>query len=691
VKRLPMLVEYLRSFGMRVVIAAATVALAFPVLSLADVTGTTTLAANTRLNLDTGSTVASGGDLLWNGSTLTPQGSATAGVLPGLTGSAAYGGLTSGQLAIFAVLLSSAAISGGSAPSGAILVVHTNGGNYAKLLVTSNSGGSLGLQYTTYGASGGGGGGGGNSGPSITDVQNAATNIPSGLPNGALAQGALFVVKGANLGPATFTQAAAFPLPKSVGGTSITVTVGSTTVDCIMFYSLARQVSAILPSTTPTGAGTLKLTYNGQSASFQIKIVQNNIGIYTVSQSGSGDAIAFLNSDSTLISPTHAANAGDVLVFWGTGLGPVNFDETQPATQSDMSNVPLHVYIGGQEAQINFRGRNGCCSSADSIYVTVPAGVVGCAVSVVMQIGNMVSNGTSIAVGQNGRTCTPVNPQVPVGFTGTYKVGGVFLERTVETTAGILGGPPTNTKVDAGGATFEKITYTSGAPTGAQLDVNSYGSCSISNYQQGSTPPTAGGGTVTPLDAGPSITVNGPGSFGTKTLQKSTIGGFSIYGGLFDQTATTLVPGAYMFTGPGGADVGQFTANYTLPAIFTWTDQSTITTVNRASGVTVHWTGGNPSGYVTISGFSTYYGGTAAATVIASFTCNARVSDGSFTVPPAVLLALPPSGSSTPGGAVLPGSLSVESLDYQVFGPPPGLDVAVIDSIFAYGTSVTYQ
>jgi uncharacterized protein (TIGR03437 family) len=678
---------------MRLVLASAIVALTLPGLSLADVSGTATLTANMTLNLDAGSTGTSGGDVLWSGSALTPQGSATAGVLPGLTGAAAYGGLTSGQLAIFAVLLSSSAISSGSASVGAILVVHTNGGNYAKLLVTSNSGGSLGLQYTTYGATGGGGGGGGGNAPSITDVQNAASNVPSGLPNGGLAQGALFVVKGSNLGPATFIQQTAFPFTTSIGGTSIQVTVGSTTVDVIMFYSLARQVAGILPSKTPTGTGTLKLTYNGQSTTFPIKVVSNNVGIYTVSTSGTGDAVAFVNADAQLITPTHAANAGDVIVLWGTGLGPVSLDETQQvgSNQADMPSVPLHVYIGGQEAQVNFRGRNGCCTSVDSIYVTVPAGVVGCAVSVVMQIGNMVSNGTSIAVGQNGRTCTPINPQVPVGFTGTYKVGGVSLERTVQTTAGILGGPATTTKLDAGAATFEKITYTTAPPSGSQLDVNSYGSCSISNYQQGSTPATSNGGTVTPLDAGAAITVNGPGTFGTKTLQKSTLGNFIFYGGQFDQTATTLVPGAYTFTGPGGADVGQFTANYALPAIFTWTDQSSITTVNRANGVTVHWTGGNPTGYVTISGSSTYYGASAATTVVASFTCNARVSDGSFTVPSAVLLALPPSGSSTSGGPVIPGQLLVESFDYQVFGPPPGLDAAVIDSIFVYGTSVTYQ
>jgi hypothetical protein len=63
--------------------------------------------------------------------------------------------------------------------------------------------------------------------PMITAVENAATNIPPGLPNSAIAQGALFVVKGANLGPANYTQATAFPLPLVIGSTSITVSVSS--------------------------------------------------------------------------------------------------------------------------------------------------------------------------------------------------------------------------------------------------------------------------------------------------------------------------------------------------------------------------------------------------------------------------------------------------------------------------------
>src|SRR5579885_2281497 len=51
--------------------------------AFADVSGTANLTANQTLNLDTGSTGSSGGDLLWNGSTLAPQGAPPPGSFPG--------------------------------------------------------------------------------------------------------------------------------------------------------------------------------------------------------------------------------------------------------------------------------------------------------------------------------------------------------------------------------------------------------------------------------------------------------------------------------------------------------------------------------------------------------------------------------------------------------------------------------
>src|SRR5258708_4896543 len=74
--------------------------LAFPIAALADVTGKPTLSANTALNLDTGATAASGGDILWSGSSMTPQGNATA-VNFGSLGSQGFDFLTQSSLSGF--------------------------------------------------------------------------------------------------------------------------------------------------------------------------------------------------------------------------------------------------------------------------------------------------------------------------------------------------------------------------------------------------------------------------------------------------------------------------------------------------------------------------------------------------------------------------------------------------------------
>ena len=521
--------------------------------------------------------------------------------------------------------------------------------------------------------------------PAINYVENSATNVPAGLPNSGIAQGSLFVVKGKNLGPAAVIVANSFPLQTTLGGTSVTVTVSGTTVNAIMYYSLASQVAAILPSSTPVGDGTLTVTYNGGSATAPIEVVQNNIGIFTVSQSGTGDAIAFLNADNGLITPTHAANPSDVIVFWGTGLGPVTSDETQPAVQTNMTDIPLQVYIGGQQADIVFQGRNACCSSVDTVYVTVPLGVSGCAVAVNMIIGDMVANTTTIAIADSGRTCTPVNPNLSVSGTGTYTYGGFSLERVVQSQT--IGGITTTAKNDAVGGSFLQVTYSGAYVQGSQMDINSYGSCTVATQIAGQSVPQTPLSTVHYLDAGASIALSAP--FGNRNVARTASGG---YESILDQSASTLTAGTYTFMGSGGADVGPFTGTFPLPALFVWTNQSSVKTVSRSDGVTVNWSGGDPSGYVTVSGQSIAYGSTSANSVIVSFTCTARASDGSFTVPPSILMALPASAAAPGSQTLTLGGLAVSGTSApQSFPAPPGIQYASLSTLFAYSGSVTYQ
>jgi len=118
-----------------------------------------------------------------------------------------------------------------------------------------------------------------------TAVVNVASFANPNLPNGNIAQGSMFTVFGTNIGPAALAQVSAFPLPAQLGGTSIKVTSGGVTVDCIMIFSIAGQVGAVLPSRAPAGDGTLTLTFNGQAgAPIPITVVAHSFGTFGINQ-----------------------------------------------------------------------------------------------------------------------------------------------------------------------------------------------------------------------------------------------------------------------------------------------------------------------------------------------------------------------------------------------------------------------
>jgi uncharacterized protein (TIGR03437 family) len=535
--------------------------------------------------------------------------------------------------------------------------------------------------------------------PSITAVQNAASYIPAGLPNSGIAQGSMFVVKGDKLGPASIVIATSFPLSTTISGTSVQATVGGRNVPCIMYYTLDKQVAAILPSSTPVGTGTLTVTYNGQtSAPAAITVVANNFGMFTISQSGSGDAIAFLGSN--LLSPTAAAHPGDTVVFWGTGLGPVTDDETNAAKGGNLTNVPLEVYIGGKAANILYRGRNACCTSVDTVYAVVPAGVAGCVTPVTMKIGSLVTNTTTIPVATSGSTCTPTSISQGdlnnVLGKDTFSVGGVSLVHSVTVTPAFNIPPVTipamTVKTDVGGGTFVKVKNTQGAAgLSSSFDITTYGACTVSTLV------SSGSSTTVPglaqwLDAGSALSVSGPA--GPKTLAKTTTGTILLYSGTLDSNGNYLNAGQYMITGPGGPDVGPFTVSLTLPEQLVWTNQEAISTsgVNRANGVTLNWTGGDPAGYVQITGSSSV-GTTAANRVSVLFTCTARTSDKTFTVPPIVLLALPPSATQTVGtiSIPIPGSLGISSYGTPIPFQASGLDIGGASAVSISASAVSYQ
>jgi len=615
-----------------IAIAFIALAWALPVAALADVTGTPTLAAGAYFSFDTGTTSSSGGDILWSGTSLTPQGSAGAYNLGNL-GLATYSTL---PLSTFSALPSSfftkSAIAIGSLPVGEVLAVKTNGGNYTKVAVTAVSGTSISLEFDTFGV---------NSGPTITQILNNYGLVPVGFTNSGIAQGSLFIIKGSGLADpaaqAVLWKFANGPLPTTSNGASVKVTVGSTTTVPAFYYSMASQLALVMPSNTPLGTAQVTVTYNNQTSTpFSIQVVQSAMGFDAYFGTGSVLGVATNNASGALYNYTSSIPPGTTVVLWGSGLGADPTRDTTYSTSNINQILGLsHIYIGGLDATIAYQGPSGY-PGLNQVNVTIPQGVApGCNVSLVgVSSSGVPTNFLSLPIG-NGVCSDSV-----FGTTGTQLQNGSgqttvntgFVEMFQETGPATSGSGTQTSNLAIG--IFESVT---GASYGSSSGSVSIGGCVVvqSVSTSGSLP------TVTYLDAG-SLSVTGPS--GTVAMPEPTMGLYEA------QLASGFISpgGTYTFKGTGGtgaASVGPFSTSVTFPnPPLVWSNTANFATVTRGSGATFQWTGGTPGTYVIMAGSST--GTTTGA--FANYTCIAPVSAGSFTVPSYVLSALPAgTGNST--------------------------------------------
>lgn len=166
--------------------------------------------------------------------------------------------------------------------------------------------------------------------PAITTVYNGASWVPPGLPNSGIAQGSIFTLIGTGLGPSTLQEVQNYPLPTTQGlaGTTIQVKVGGVTENCIMIYTFATAVAAILPSATPIGAGTLTLSYQGGTSSIAIQVLAANFGTFTLNEGGTGPGVV-TDANYNVITMINPAHPGQPLILWGTGLGAVTGDRSE--------------------------------------------------------------------------------------------------------------------------------------------------------------------------------------------------------------------------------------------------------------------------------------------------------------------------------------------------------------------------
>src|SRR5260370_23064658 len=190
-------------------------------------------------------------------------------------------------------------------------------------------------------------------------IVNAATYTPAGLPGGGVGRGSIFSIFGTNIGPATPVQVSAFPIQPALAGVSIQVTQGSTSVAALPLYVSAGQINALMPSNTPLGLVSVRVTFNNaRSNPSTVRVVNSSFAFFSAGASGIGPG-AFqnfvANDNQPLNSPRLTAQPGQVITAYGTGLGPVSGADNVAPTPGNLP-TPVKLTVGGQSAKALYIG-----------------------------------------------------------------------------------------------------------------------------------------------------------------------------------------------------------------------------------------------------------------------------------------------------------------------------------------------
>jgi hypothetical protein len=415
------------------------------------------------------------------------------------------------------------------------------------------------------------------------------------------------------------------------------------------------------------------------------------------------------NADGSVTpnSTTQSVMPGRDVIINGTGLGPIPSDETQSGV-TDVPTASIQVFVGIQPATVISAGR-GACDGVDPAYqvpqgiaawdvirFTVPDGITGCYIPVVVQIGKTVSNFATISIDPSGAACTPVPTGLPLdlstklaGQTGA-SFGNVGLGRATAMNVNNRGVLVTG-KNDGGSASFVRYPELPASVLVLQT-IYPTNVCSVNGWPGANGPGSVdvNGATVTinplkaiGLDAGTPIVVKGPA--GSRNIVKRVVGQLFDYPGANFGNATVgnfFDPGHYTITDAAcGKDVGAFSGAIDVPsAHFIWTNIPDITKpIDRTQDMIIKWTGGIPNTQVVVAGTGVSNG------VNTAFECAAPVDAGQITIPSYVLLQIPPTSSSP-----IKGGLSVLNSTATPF-TATGLDLGRLSYAESYHVGLDYE
>ncbi len=498
-----------------------------------------------------------------------------------------------------------------------------------------------------------------------------------------IAQGSMFLVFGNNLGPVQLTSNSSPALGTVLAGISVEVRSGDLVQFAPLAYVSSAQLAAILPSSTPVGTAAIVVSAGGlKSAPVEFKVVRSNFAAFTNNSRGTGAAVLQNYVSQTELARnglSESATTGQVVILWGTGLGPIQGDD---AAAPPVGNIggSVEVTVGALPARLLYRGRSGCCAGIDQVIFEVPQGVEGCYLPVTVSVDGVASKQqTTMSVSPSGKVCTEPGLVTSDDLAKAQKQGNLKLGTLLLVSYTV----DDQTAFDYGLVGFSRPLYEELAATVQRIAAAPTGACEVATWDGRNYTESGNFGSIsgdffndylfwspgTPLDAGGTVTMTGAGK--TIVFDKTAPGYYLNYGietrGGQPTFQGTVGPGRYDFANSGGPDVPAFQTSVTVPERIRFTNAGT-TTVSRARDLDITWTGGTQSERVLLYGWSWDVARQAGGV----FACVQRGAAGKATVPASILSVLPKSGGYETGQGM--GFLYLYSLTPFQRTTPPGLD-----------------
>ena len=482
---------------------------------------------------------------------------------------------------------------------------------------------------------------------------NSAGRMPGSLPGAALAPGSRFTIRGVRLGADSRT-------------TIVTVRAGGRSAAARLLAVSATGIEGILPAALPPGDATATVTRGAESSqAYSFRVAPMAVGLYAANRLGWGPAdLARPAGSKPSLAP------GEVARLRATGIG---------------TGLHLRLFVGGRPAPVLSVTPKANQPGIDEIVFRIPdRTATGCYVPVYAQTpAGLVSNIVTLQVARGGGACTP--PELwPVP---APRSGLVLLSRfsmLLETRPGdweshehesieaafvaASGSPllaPLHLLPPAGACTGLHGVYQPGGGIAELMDM-AFEASGARGLDAGDEIEVAGAGGKLNLVAGPE------GFYRARLSRRST--------------KAFLLPGGLQLASPGGTAVGPFTAAVRAADPLTWNNLAQLAVVERRKGVQVEWKDADPRRPVLIVAVGIDRLSTAAYACL----CVAPAGARAFSIPPAMLANLPPTGAGAgiPHGLlVLAQSASGGFARFQA----GGLDSGTVLYLSGSGRGVTYR